>query len=635
VDFRRERDIADDVRYGLQLFVVAVKNCALYPENSKIRRASLDRLQEWFTRFLDDHETLKLFVDMDSFLFQGVQVFQEKPGDSAVVFPFFRDGVQWIEFLEGMELGELAVFIEKMNRFRMLREDDEDDLVTALWDADLQFIKYKTANEFWEIDPVTEIASFQVSVGGGSSGQATKTEAMARKSVSAAARSQGPRQAGGKALGALLSWMRDSGKGSGSPLFQADGELVPPETGLGEEDDSGGGSGADDDLQDYSWRHQPWAINPREKAEMDNLLSAEARRSHLGLGIDLTLALLLHNRHDQDGQATVMKFLAEMVKFAFARGDFGVPVFVLGKLEVIIRRHSPALDHIRTEFPRWLAAEPVMEGLSSLEPRKGGLSEQESAWFRQFLSVLPADSSRVLAWAASKCREDSARAILLEAVADRAPAGGYELGIHLNTTLDVRDLAIFLGLLKSRDIKDYVSLLTALSRHVQRQVREGASRLLLERSSDLIAQVPHLLSEPDPALARQIFWQLGQRRTPIVEKSLIQFLTQTRELSISRSPEQILQCYRTLGLAAASSRAAEFVSGILLRKDFKSLFGMDTEIDKTHRAGAALALHFMPAQYGAREILSRASRSLFRSLRAACLLAEREAEAYKAMANRG
>jgi hypothetical protein len=625
-EFGRERDVAEDVRSGLQLFVVAVKNCALYPENSKIRSGSLEKLQEWFSRFLDDHESLKLFVDMDSFLFQGVQVFQEKPGESAMVFPFFRDGVQWIEFLEGMEPAELATLIDKMNRFRMLREEDEDDLVTALWEADLQNIKYKTANEFWEIDPVTEIASFKVSVGQGAA--APKTEAMARKSLAAGGRKggggRGQEARGGKALGALLNWMKDSGRrGQESQLFPPDGDLTPPNTGLGGDDDS------DEDQLEGGWRQQPWAINPQEKAEMERLLSDEARRSHLGLGIDLTLELLVQSR-DADGQGTVLKFLAEMIKFAFVRGDFGAPILILGKLEGLIRRHAPALDGLRVEFPRWLAAEPVMEGLIALEPRDSR-PDTDAAWFRQFLSVLPADAHKVLAAAAAGSRDQMVKGLLLAAVADRSAAGGHDLGIYLNTVLSGPDLTALVGMLKGREIRDYVDFLTASARHVQRQVREAASRLLLERSTDMIASVPHLLSEPDPSLARQIFWQLGQRRSSVVEKTLMSYLSQTFELSVNRSPAQILQCYRTLGLAAASQRAVDFAADMLLKKDVKALFGIAGDMEKTHRAGAALALHFMPAQYGAQSVLDKASKSLFRSLRNACAQASTEAQSYRNM----
>jgi hypothetical protein len=625
VDFNRERDIAEEVRSGLQLFVVAVKNCALYPDNSKIRRASLEKLQEWFARFLDDHESLKLFVDMDSFLFQGVQVFQEKPGESAIVFPFFRDGVQWIEFQDGMEPSELAVLIDKMNRFRMLKEEDEDDLVTALWEADLQNVKYKTANEFWEIDPVTEIASFKVAMGGQAS--SAKTDAMARKSISAAGRARTPEASRGKALGVLLDWMKDSGRRQGQEsAFPPETDLRPPDTGLGGDDEGDG------EIQEAGWRHQPWAINPQEKAEMEKLLSDEAKRSHLGLGIDLTLALLVQNQ-DADSQGTVLKFLAEMVKFAFARGDFGAPILILGKLEGLIRRHAPLLDAVRVEFPRWLATEPVMEGLIALDPRSE-CPEDDATWFGQFLSVLPADASRVLAAAVAKCRDAMVKSHMLAAIADRAASGGHDLGIYLNSTLSPQDLAALIALLKGRDLKNFTEFLTASARHVQKLVREAASRLLLERSTDLIASVPHLLSEPEPSLARQIYWLLGQRRSAVVEKTLINYLTQTFELSVNRSPEQILQCYRTLGLAAASPRAVDFASDMLLRKDFRSLFGISNAIEKTHRAGAALALHFMPAQFGAQDILARASRSFFRSLRAACAQASQEAEVYRAMARR-
>jgi hypothetical protein len=322
-----------------------------------------------------------------------------------------------------------------------------------------------------------------------------------------------------------------------------------------------------------------------------------------------------------------------MVKFAFARGDFGAPILILGKLEGLIRRCEPFLDHLRTEFPRWLATEPVMEGLVVLVPRQV-CPEDDATWFQQFLSVLPADAGKVLASAAGKARDQMVKTLLLNAVADRAAAGGQELGVFLNSVLSPDDLTVLVAQLKGRDLKSYVDFLSAAARHVQRRVREAASRLLLERNTDFIANVSNLLSEPDPSLARQIYWQLGQRRSAVVEKSILNFLNQTIELSVNRAPDQILQAYRTLGLAAATPRAADFASDLLLKKDFKALFGMESDIEKLHRAGAALALHFMPPQFGTREILERASRSLFRSLRAACAQASQEVETYRAMAKR-
>jgi hypothetical protein len=120
----------------------------------------------------------------------------------------------------------------------------------------------------------------------------------------------------------------------------------------------------------------------------------------------------------------------------------------------------------------------------------------------------------------------------------------------------------------------------------------------------------------------------------VVEKTIITFLAQTFELAVNRSPEQLLQCYRTLGLAAASQRAVDFASDILMKKDFRALFGISGEIERNHRAGAALALHFMPPQTGAQDILAHASKSLFRSLRHACAKANSEAEVYRTMARR-
>ncbi|MDR3037681.1 MAG: hypothetical protein LBV21_00040, partial [Candidatus Adiutrix sp.] len=156
------KDEREAVKAGLGLLTTAVKNCALYPETNQIRREALAKLHAWLAGFLEENETLRLFVEWDGLLYQGEMVYREKTGEQALMFPLFRDGVQWLEFQEELTLEELERFIDLLNRFRFLREEAEDDLVTALWEADLGHISYKTANEFWEIDPLTEVAALRV-----------------------------------------------------------------------------------------------------------------------------------------------------------------------------------------------------------------------------------------------------------------------------------------------------------------------------------------------------------------------------------------------------------------------------------------------------------------------------------------
>lgn len=150
---------ANEVRSGLGLFTLTIKNFALYPEANPVRQQSLLAFHKWLESFLEDFENLHLDVERDRLLLVTETVYQDKPGEQSLVYPLFRDGIQWFEFTEKVSAEEIGDFIRLLNRFRILKEEAADDLSTALWEADFPHIKYKTADEFWESDPMADIAA--------------------------------------------------------------------------------------------------------------------------------------------------------------------------------------------------------------------------------------------------------------------------------------------------------------------------------------------------------------------------------------------------------------------------------------------------------------------------------------------
>ena len=157
-----QNELVAEVKAGLTLLVVAFKNYALYPESNSIRRTSLMKVYEWLVNFISNNDNLFLLIAKDSLLFQGEVVLQDKPNEQALIFPLFRDGVQWLEFSDGITVEELETFVTLLGRFRVLKEEAEDDLVTAMWEAGFSNINYKTADEFWETDPLIDINSLKV-----------------------------------------------------------------------------------------------------------------------------------------------------------------------------------------------------------------------------------------------------------------------------------------------------------------------------------------------------------------------------------------------------------------------------------------------------------------------------------------
>jgi hypothetical protein len=591
-----------------------------------IRKTSLQKLQEWFASYLDDNEQLRLFVDVKGFLFQGVEVLGEKTSENSIFFPFFRDGLQWIEFQEGLTHAELEKLIEFLNRFRMLKEEDEDDLVTAMWSAEFQFIKYKTANEFWEIDPITEIASFKV---GYSQNLKNTPDDDTIKNMTAGQKSQENYATGPKGIGALFSWI---GKGSyggvgSSGFFPPESKLIPPRTGL---DSGSGGNGQECGELGGSFT---WEINEDEKAVLDEMLSEEARRSQLTVGVDLAMALLVEHS-DPQGRAQVLKFIGEVVLFAFARGEYLEVYTLIRKLEILIRAVAPQLDQLRNEFQKILSTLTVLEGLFHYEGEITQDNVDELVYLNKVLGYLTSDCAKILTEVAAKIRDDILRGQVLEAIARRAFVGGQDLAFHVNSVLPPKDIITIIKILGASDISKSLPFILGLSRHVKPEVREEAAVTLLVNNTGYISNMPHLLAEPDPKLARQIFWLLGRERNATVERLLINFIRNTLELNINRPTDSLLLTYRTLGLSASTEGAVDFCAQILLKKDLRALFGLTGEFEQAHRVGAALALLVMGPELGQGEVLHKASRSLFLSLKRAYQKANLAAEEYRSMTRR-
>jgi hypothetical protein len=553
---------------------------------------------------------------MGDLLFQGNAVLSEKPGESTITFPFFRDGVQWVEFSDGLAEAEMMHLLELLTRFRMLKEEAEDDLVTAMWGAEFQHIKYKTANEFWDIDPVTEIAALKVSLASQGASDLPGSQQLMVQGDPRASAQELDRKKKKNALGALLSWMANpAAKSPAGGNFGADGDLRPPEG------DPGGEGGAQGD--DGQGRSGSWELSGSERSFLDQLANEEARKGFHALGMELALALF-PLAGAQEAIPSITKFLAESVRFCLARAEFTIAVGMLRRMEWLASSGGPGLAGSVALFRRLVSSQEILDWLALGEGRSEALPVEESISLNQFLAFLEPDCAKALAEVAAKVKDAHLRAQVLGAVADRAHLGGEELAPFVSTALAKDDILTLMQDINRKNKEGAGPFLMGMSRHVHPDIRNFAVKILLDGNPGLILSLPHLLAEPEPRLARQIHHFLGKGPNANVEKAIIDFLRGSRELQVNRSPETVLLNFRTLGLAAATSQAVAFAAGFLQRS-FKTFLGLAGETESLYRKGAILALLLMGPPLGQREILEDVSHSLFRGLKKAYSVAEEEA----------
>jgi hypothetical protein len=153
---------AEEIKKGLRLLVVALKNLSLYPPQSQANRQTLGQVLQWLEQYFLHSSELVLFVAKDQITDEeGVVVYQEKPTESIICGPMFRDGIQSFVFEPGVTEAEIRDFLLILNRFRNHNEEETDDLVTVMWQSSFPNIKYQVADEYAEVDPEFDTAAMR------------------------------------------------------------------------------------------------------------------------------------------------------------------------------------------------------------------------------------------------------------------------------------------------------------------------------------------------------------------------------------------------------------------------------------------------------------------------------------------
>ena len=109
----------------------------------------------------------------------------------------------------------------------------------------------------------------------------------------------------------------------------------------------------------------------------------------------------------------------------------------------------------------------------------------------------------------------------------------------------------------------------------------------------------------------------------MIEQMLFDYLESAYTEGKEMDKDQLLNCYRALG-RCGSANVIPFLEEILFKKAWKTFFGID---GSAHRQGAAMALMLMPPEWGAGDILKKASQSPFRAVKQAYKQAEAELNA--------
>ena len=119
----------------------ALRAFQLYDENNPVRKRFVTSLREAFEQLWQEVEGLNLSIEEDRILLVGEEIYKSSSRSDSLAFLLYQDGIRDITFLPGVEGPEVDKILGVLQRAKMLKTAEADDLLTMLWEQDLEFFK--------------------------------------------------------------------------------------------------------------------------------------------------------------------------------------------------------------------------------------------------------------------------------------------------------------------------------------------------------------------------------------------------------------------------------------------------------------------------------------------------------------
>jgi HEAT repeat protein len=154
-EWEEDRPPVDRVQALFVTLGKAFRAYQLYDENNPVRRRFVDSLKGEFENLWGELDRLVVSIDEDHIYLGGSEVYRSETRADSLAFLFFKDGVREVTFLPGLESYELERFLGVLQRARKLVPEG-DDLLTVLWEEELQYFQYQFVDLLAEGVPVPE-----------------------------------------------------------------------------------------------------------------------------------------------------------------------------------------------------------------------------------------------------------------------------------------------------------------------------------------------------------------------------------------------------------------------------------------------------------------------------------------------
>lgn len=465
------------------LFVHALKNSALYPEDHSITQKFFFKVLAGLQKHVSQFGELRIDVTKDALLHQGEQIYKEmSSGDDRFVVSLFSDGITWISFQEGITLEEIIAFFRVLNRYKIPLKEADGDLVTALWDLNLPHLYYDATDVLWETDKLIDLS--QINRG---------------------------------------SQYAEEEKNENS-------ETPPPSTGIS------------DQLEGNDFT----VLTDEEEQALRSMVRAEEDQNTGEDALDI-LVIILQGQSDEKDFQTVLIFLKEEFEKLLIQGHVSIVLNLLENIRVLMmscKVEKPWAFPLLEKFLLDISTPDSLVGLHGVLSTLDIQNEERVDQVSRFLSVLEPKAIETIAVFMEEISSPIVQHLLLDGIKHLVEKEPRMMEQFLKTADDSTAIKVMpiLSFLPN-DMAE--RLLIKYLHHSSAPLRRAALGVFLRKKESNVSKIFPLLEDTDQGIRELALNLISRERSKVCEQYLTNYLH--KGIYKVSGPEHLLSCYKALG----------------------------------------------------------------------------------------
>jgi hypothetical protein len=362
-----------------------------------------------------------------------------------------------------------------------------------------------------------------------------------------------------------------------------------------------------------------WGLNPQEIKQIAAMLKWDENRNYSYDSLEIISLLIDSDVFRPVYLQQIIPFLTNEIKNSLKKADFKYFNHFFIKIREKAQAGWTTEQTIYKELLSKISSPEILAFLIDPGPPEEEL-EKGFEDLRYFTYQLPPEGVEALVSLLSKTVSPKLWRLIIERLAF-ALVDNCQRNAHLINSLNDRALTQTVDKLQGHIKELPQQFVSNLLRHKSPNVRQAVARAILENDPDNVPTLcAHLALDSDPAIQKLVRPALSKKRNPLLENILTSYLQQNFEANRFSEDNRLLDLYRLLG-HCGSAQSVPFLHDTLMKVGFKGMWKKN--VLEIHKVGAALALNLMTHSPDIRDLLQKAQKSSFKSVRLACQEAER------------